>query len=193
MTTTAGTGFPATIESYCYDPTGAAVTIGGGGGGGDPTIAVTPASMTASQATGATTTQTLSIKNAGGGLLNWNITEQNTTALGAMPNQAHAAQPASERVGAAVNRVPAPQGNAGRPWAVPMASLYDNGPLVTNAGAGAGGKDASALQTSVGNSAYGSNVSASAGFRAADDFVVPAGGWTVDTMTFFTYQTGSTT
>ncbi|MBN8726081.1 MAG: S8 family serine peptidase, partial [Xanthomonadales bacterium] len=156
----------------------------------EPTISVTPGSLEATQATNATTTRTLTIANVGTGSLDWTISEDNSRP---MPVGSATRQPASERVGAAVSHVPATQGGEARPWAVPMASLYDNGPLVTNAGAGAGGKDASALQTSVGNSAYGSNVSASAGFRAADDFVVPAGGWTVDTMTFFTYQTGSTT
>ena len=121
----------------------------------DPVIGVTPTSLSASQAPGATTTQTLAIANTGGGSLDWTITEDN-------------------------NRGAAPQ-----------AVLYENGPLITNPGAGAGGKDVSALQLN--NTAYGSNISISGGFRVADDFVVPAGGWTIDTMTFYAYQTGSPT
>ncbi|HET9048340.1 MAG TPA: GEVED domain-containing protein [Chiayiivirga sp.] len=75
----------------------------------------------------------------------------------------------------------------------PSALLYDNGPLVTDVGAGSGGLDVSALQTAAGATTYGSNVSSANGFRVADDFVVPAGGWTVDTVTVYAYQTGSTT
>lgn len=75
----------------------------------------------------------------------------------------------------------------------PSALLYDNGPLVTNAGAGFGGADVSAVQTAVGNTGYGSNVSVAANMRVADDFVVPAGGWTINTITVYGYQTGSTT
>jgi len=33
MTTTAGSGFPATIVDYCFDSSGASITIGGGAGG----------------------------------------------------------------------------------------------------------------------------------------------------------------
>jgi hypothetical protein len=157
-------------------------------------IAVTPANLSASQAVGASTTQTLTIANTGGGTLTWNIGEENARALPAMPASPHVAQPAREEVGAPVTAAAVVAGKqSGKAWMAPLASLYDNGPLVTNPGAGAGGKDASALQTSVGNTSYGSNVSASNSFRAADDFTVPAGGWTVDKVTLFTYQTGSTT
>jgi hypothetical protein len=85
---------------------------------------------------------------------------------------------------------------SGVPPAVPRpeAVLYDNGPLVTHPGGGAGGADASALQTALGNSTYGFNHSPNApGFRLADDFTVPAGGWTITTITFYAYQTGSST
>ena len=76
----------------------------------------------------------------------------------------------------------------------PEAVLYDNGPLVNHPGGGAGGADASALQTALGNSTYGFGHSPNApGYRVADDFTVPAGGWTITTITFYAYQTGSTT
>ncbi|NCT66977.1 MAG: hypothetical protein GXC76_04940 [Rhodanobacteraceae bacterium] len=157
-------------------------------------IAVTPANLSASQAVGASTTQTLTIANTGGGTLTWNIGEENARALPAMPASPHVAQPAREEVGAPVTAAAVVAGKqSGKAWMAPLASLYDNGSLVTNPGAGAGGKDASALQTSVGNTSYGSNISATNSFRAADDFTVPAGGWTVDKVTLFTYQTGSTT
>lgn len=73
----------------------------------------------------------------------------------------------------------------------PMALLYDNGPLVTHAGGGSGGADASALQNTVLNS-YGANQNATT-FRIADDFTISGGAWTVDSVAFFGYQTGSTT
>ncbi|MBI4917884.1 MAG: hypothetical protein HY825_18745 [Acidobacteria bacterium] len=77
----------------------------------------------------------------------------------------------------------------------PSASvLYDNGPLVTHPGGGAGGADVSALQTALGMTTYGAGNQVSAGNRVADDFTVPAGEtWTLDQVSFFEYQTGSTT
>ena len=73
------------------------------------------------------------------------------------------------------------------------ALLFDNGPFVTNPGAGFGGADASAVQTALGVSGYGFGHAISSGFRVADDFTVPAGGWTINAITFYAYQTGSTT
>ncbi|MCH8478658.1 MAG: choice-of-anchor J domain-containing protein [Wenzhouxiangella sp.] len=70
--------------------------------------------------------------------------------------------------------------------------LYDAGPLVTNPGAGAGGADVSALQTAIGLDVFGAGVQQGAGNRMADVFEVD-GSWTIDDMTFFVYQTGSTT
>ena len=78
-------------------------------------------------------------------------------------------------------------------WRMPEALLYDNGPLVTHPGGGAGGADASALQTAIGLDTYGFGYQLSAGNRIADDFTVTGGGWFVETVTFFGYQTGSTT
>ncbi|HNU05905.1 MAG TPA: hypothetical protein PKL67_17340, partial [Anaerolineae bacterium] len=79
------------------------------------------------------------------------------------------------------------------PAANPAAILYDNGPLTTHPGGGAGGADASAVQTALGNSTYGFGMQLSANNRVADDFTVPAGGWNISTITFYGYQTGSTT
>lgn len=75
----------------------------------------------------------------------------------------------------------------------PGAILFDNGPLTTHPGAGFGGADASVLQTNLGLTIYGFGHAVSSGFRMADDFTVPAGGWTISTVTFYAYQTGSTT
>ncbi len=77
---------------------------------------------------------------------------------------------------------------------VPGAILFDNGPLITHPGGGFGGADASALQTAIGLNVYGFGHAVSSGYRVADDFTVPAGEtWTINTITFYAYQTGSTT
>lgn len=64
--------------------------------------------------------------------------------------------------------------------------LYNNGPLVTNPGAGFEGADVSAI--SPGQSLYGGNFNLTA-FNRADDFTVTGGGWNISSMTFFGYQT----
>jgi hypothetical protein len=88
----------------------------------------------------------------------------------------------------------AQEGPAASPAAFnPAAVLYDNGSLVTHPGGGAGGANASAVQTGLGNSTYGFGHAISAGLRMADDFTVPAGGWNISTITFYAYQTGSST
>ena len=74
---------------------------------------------------------------------------------------------------------------------VPEAVLYDNGPLITHPTGGAGGAAASALQTAAGLTVFGFANSISGGFRIADDFTVPAGGWGLQTVRLFNYQTGS--
>lgn len=68
--------------------------------------------------------------------------------------------------------------------------LYNNGPLVTNPGAGVGGADVSALApplTTFGFSAP------SSGFRLADNFSIVGPAWNVSGFRFFAYQTGSST
>jgi subtilisin-like proprotein convertase family protein len=77
---------------------------------------------------------------------------------------------------------------------IPTAVLHDNGPLVTHPGGGFGGADASALQTALLMNTFGFGHQISANNRMADDFTVPGPTpWTIDTITFFAYQTGSTT
>jgi hypothetical protein len=79
-------------------------------------------------------------------------------------------------------------------WAGPRAVLYDNGPLVTHPGGGAGGADASYLQTALGMTIYGFGHALSSGYRVADQFTVPAGQtWDLTNITTFAYQTGSGT
>lgn len=66
--------------------------------------------------------------------------------------------------------------------------------MVTHPGAGAGGADISRLQsTSLGMNNYGNGVSSTTGYRIADDFTVPAGGWTLNDVSVYAYQTGSST
>ncbi len=88
---------------------------------------------------------------------------------------------------------PAPEGT-GPTWTYPEAVLWDNGPLVTHPGGGAGGADASALQTALGMGIYGFGHQLSLGYRIADEFeITDPSGWDIDTITFFAYQTGSPT
>jgi len=68
------------------------------------------------------------------------------------------------------------------------ATLWDNGPFVTQPGVGSGGSDYSDLQdATLGMNTYGFGVSPI--YSLADDFEV-AGEWTLNTITFYAYQTG---
>jgi hypothetical protein len=163
------------------------------GGGGDPNIFVDPLSMSSTQATNVQVQQTLTISNTGGGTLNWDIDEEDTTLPVIDAPAILTPQPAAEVMGAPEGAAPEAAQSQPALWRGPAALLYDNGPQVTHPGGGAGGADASAVQTGLGNSTYGFGHAVSSGFRMADDFTVPAGGWNVDTITFFAYQTGSTT
>jgi hypothetical protein len=79
------------------------------------------------------------------------------------------------------------------PWSGPELVLFDNGPLVTHPGGGAGGADASRLQNALGMTSLGFSARVSGGsIRAvADDFTVPATGWNISRITVFAYQTDS--
>ena len=70
--------------------------------------------------------------------------------------------------------------------------LYDNGPLVTHYGA-CGTTDASRLQTlSLGMNTLGFGHQLSLGNRVADDFTISdPGGWQIQQITFFAYQTNA--
>jgi hypothetical protein len=68
--------------------------------------------------------------------------------------------------------------------------LYNNGGFVTAAGVGSNGTNYSELQdASLGMSSYGSGGQISAGNSIADDFVV-TDTWTIESFTFYAYQTG---
>jgi hypothetical protein len=77
-------------------------------------------------------------------------------------------------------------------WLWPVL-LYDNGPLVTIPGGGAGGADLSELQTALGMNSLGAGHQFALGYSVADDFAVPSDGWQINEITFFAYQTGSPT
>uniref|UniRef100_A0A832CZK4 T9SS type A sorting domain-containing protein n=1 Tax=Ignavibacterium album TaxID=591197 RepID=A0A832CZK4_9BACT len=72
------------------------------------------------------------------------------------------------------------------------AVLFDNGPLVTLPGGGCSGGDASILDGTLGLTVYGFGAQHSSGNYIADDFTSNAN-WNIDSMKFFTYQTGATT
>ncbi|HRS54737.1 MAG TPA: GEVED domain-containing protein, partial [Bacteroidales bacterium] len=76
------------------------------------------------------------------------------------------------------------------------ALIYDNGPVFNSTGTGAGGANESIMQsTSLGMSTYGFGfqLSGSTRNRVAEDFSVNATSWTIDSIIFFGYQTGSPT
>ena len=103
---------------------------------------------------------------------------------------------ANEQVNPAEVPTSAVSGSSARqvlPSAVTSTLLDTRSGLITHPGAGAGGADVSRLQnTSLGMGTIGFASSISVGFRLAEDFVVPAGGWTLDSVTVYAYQTGST-
>ncbi|MCL2435415.1 MAG: T9SS type A sorting domain-containing protein [Lentimicrobiaceae bacterium] len=69
------------------------------------------------------------------------------------------------------------------------AVLFDGGPMITHPGQGANGRDASAF-SSTGQTLFGSNANNNSAFAMADDFTL-TGTSTIETIDFFTYQTGS--
>ena len=86
----------------------------------------------------------------------------------------------------------------------PEGELYNNGiasgglgvgGIVTHPEGGLDGFDASMVQTStLSMSTYGFSVGVATGFTIADDFTVPANTyWTIESLVFYAYQTGSTT
>ena len=163
----------------------------------DPDINVTPASMVSSLLIGTTQTQVLSIGNTGAANLDWTLNEAQPNEA-VYPPMASPAGPGDVTVAAEIHgEVPVdktPDWIAPSvAWDGPELVLYDNGPLVTHPGGGAGGADASALQTALGMTTYGFGAQLTAGNRVADDFTITQGNWTIETISFFTYQTGSST
>ncbi|MCU0293329.1 MAG: DUF11 domain-containing protein, partial [Thermoanaerobaculaceae bacterium] len=185
-----------------------------------PNIDVDPLSLASTQLPGTTTTQPLSIGNTGASDLTWTIAEEpalsRPTVLRGQGNAADgrgrstAPPELAARQGAAAASAggvarddvgepeppgpPAPTGSI-ETWQRPLAVLWDNGPLVTHPGGGAGGADESRLQsTSLGMNTIGFGHQVLNNNWVADDFTVsdPVG-WMLDTAVFFAYQTNSTT
>lgn len=71
------------------------------------------------------------------------------------------------------------------------ALLVDNGPFVTGIGDGFGGANTSAIESPGTTFGYGINVNTP--LYIADDITVPAAGWQLSSMKWYSYQTGSTT
>jgi hypothetical protein len=83
---------------------------------------------------------------------------------------------------------------AGQLYFMPTEVLYDNGPFVTHTGTGVGGADESWLQTNLSMNTYGFGHQVYYGYMISDEFDVPVGEtWDIEQITFFAYQTGSTT
>ncbi len=160
-----------------------------------PNIDVSPLSLSETHLTPPqSTTQPLTVANTGLGTLTWAIAEEPTAAQPA-PQAGGDAAVAVDAVDPSAFKAPE-QTAAPAPfsdWRAPEAVLYDNGGLITNPTGGAGGAALSALQSALGNSTYGFGNQFSAGNRVADDFTVTGSGWLINTITFFGYQTGSTT
>ncbi len=102
---------------------------------------------------------------------------------------------AAEVVGAP--EVAAPPAGPGGPLWVGAGEdiLWDNGPFANVAGSTCpSGTDTSRLQSAIGLNVYGFGHAVSTGVRVADDFTVADGPeWQLSQITFFAYQTGSTT
>jgi len=111
------------------------------------------------------------------------------TCLAALPMGAAASVEVASAASSSMGTLPA----NGPVWVGPRALLFDNGPLVTHPGVGAGGADESALQSvSLGMNILGFGAQVLNGNSMADDFTIPAGEeWQIDTITSFAYQTGA--
>ncbi|MGC9024846.1 MAG: PKD domain-containing protein, partial [Chloroflexia bacterium] len=165
--------------------------------GTPPDIVVTPTSLQAEQCPDTVTTQTLSICNAGDLTLTWSLRELTQTVhlAGRRPVEKPTAYIPAAVADLAVAGEPAGTSGPsfGATWSYPQDVLWDNGPLTTHYAACAGGtQDASRLQTSLGMSMLGFGHQFVNGYRMSDDFeITDPGGWDIDTITFFAYQTGA--
>ncbi len=136
----------------------------------------------------------LSLLNTGDGPLNWTAfvvypaaSVANTTPPVFDENFAPAVETAQP--GGVINVVPSET----KSLASNRALLFDNGPLVNSPGTGSGGADESVLQSvSLGMNTLGGGFQVFYDNRIADDFEVTAT-WTVESFTFYGYQTNSST
>jgi len=78
-----------------------------------------------------------------------------------------------------------------RPYNI-EALLWDNGPLVNSPGTGAGGADESVLQSvTLGMNTLGFGHHSTSTYMADDFTITDIGGWTIDSLIFFAYQTNA--
>ena len=157
-------------------------------------IGVEPEEMQVIQAINDILAHPLVLHNLGDLDLEWTIAEEPVLSLPAvipMGNASVAQDVFDLPVQTEMEQAQAPA--ALSEWTAPGVVLYDNGPFVTHPGGGAGGADASALQSSLNMSTFGFGFQVSAGNRVADDFTVTGSGWAIDSITFFGYQTFSGT
>jgi hypothetical protein len=68
--------------------------------------------------------------------------------------------------------------------------LYNNGPMITHPGGGFGGANASMCPLAF-NTAGFASVAAGFASKVGDDFTVPAGGWTVNSIVTYAYMTST--
>ena len=73
--------------------------------------------------------------------------------------------------------------------------MYDNGPYFNSPGGGPGGADGQCITGTLIRNEYTWCWTCSfCTYRVADDFIIPGGEtWTINTVSFYAYQTGSTT
>ncbi len=172
---------------------------------GTPDMSLNPTQIEVTQPVGGQTNHTLSMQNNGNVPLHWAIQEsldgvsavsEATPAFSHRPivNRNPQLQPAAEQTTTHTTTT-AEKGMAvyGPTAPPPTSVLYDNGPLVTLPGGGAGGADASVVQfLSLGLSTFGFGLQASLNRSVADDFTITdPNGWYIDEITTFAYQTGS--
>ena len=65
--------------------------------------------------------------------------------------------------------------------------------FITNPTGGVGGAPVSVLETAIGLGTYGAGTQIGSSNWVAEDFIVPAQGWSISQVRFYTYQTGSGT
>ena len=70
--------------------------------------------------------------------------------------------------------------------------LFDNGTFVSASTGGGAGTDPVSILTTP-DTSFGVNSNSAFNFQLAEDFTVPASGWAISQLTFYAYQTGSTT
>ena len=165
-------------------------------------IDISPASLLSSQSPDMITTRQLQVCNAGDYTLRWLMAEGSVAnhvpepRPAILPRQAIVSAEQSDRADAYEGMMTQVgeglQGSAGNSgFGNPDAILWDNGPFVTYPDA-CSGMDVSRLQASLGMYTFGFGHQYASGNHLADEFVVPfPASWSIESITFFAYQTGA--